>query len=55
MSHGSLNRVTIDPYKNSNGEEIEIKETAKDLGIMATNDLKFSEHIGIKSPSKKYI
>merc|ERR1712105_498554 len=43
MSHGSLNGVTIDPYKNSNGADIEIRETTKDLGIMATNDLKFSE------------
>ena len=46
MSHGTLNGVTIDPYKNSDGEEIEIKETVKDLGVMATNDLKFKEHIG---------
>ena len=46
MAHGTLKGVSIDPYKNSSGEEIEIKETAKDLGIMATNDLKFREHIG---------
>merc|ERR1712138_175311 len=41
MAHGLVNEVTIDPYKNSNGEEIEIKETAKNLGVMATNDLMF--------------
>merc|ERR1712074_422716 len=46
MSHGPLKGVTTDPYKNSNGEEIEIKKTAKDLGAMATTDLKFKEHIG---------
>jgi len=38
MAHGLVNEVTIDPYKNSNGEEIEIKETAKDLGVMASID-----------------
>merc|ERR1712105_420890 len=55
MAHGSLNEVTIDPHKNSNGEEIEIKETAKDLGVMATNDLMFKEHIGRITTSNKVI
>merc|ERR1712105_130900 len=41
MSHGPLN-----------GEEIEIKETVKDLVVMATNDLMFKEHIGRISSSK---
>jgi len=53
MAHGLVNEVTIDPYKNSNGEEIEIKETAKDLGVMATNDLMFKEHIGRITTSSK--
>ena len=30
----------------SSGEDIEIKETDKDLGVLATNDLMFREHIG---------
>merc|ERR1712105_418635 len=55
MAHGSLNEVTIDPYKNSNGKEIEIKETAKDLGVLATNDLMFKEHIGRITTSNKVI
>jgi len=46
MAHGTLKGVSIDSYKNSSGEEIEIKETAKDLDIMATNELRFKEHIG---------
>ena len=29
LAHGTLKGVSIDPYKNSSGEEIEIKETAK--------------------------
>merc|ERR1712090_112475 len=55
MAHGLVNEVTIDPYKNSNGEEIEIKETAKDLGVMASNDLMFKEHIGRITTSNKVI
>merc|ERR1711888_205015 len=55
MAHGSVNEVTINPYKNSNGEEIEIKETAKDLGVTATNNLMFREHIGRITTSSKVI
>merc|ERR1712121_189958 len=46
MAHGPLKGVTIEPYKTSSGEDIEIKETVKDLGVFATNDLMFKEHIG---------
>merc|ERR1712121_473946 len=46
MAHGPLKGVTIEPYKTSSGEDIEIKETVKDLGVLATNDLMFKEHIG---------
>merc|ERR1712030_51100 len=53
MSHGPLKGVTTDQYKNSNGEEIEINRTAKDLGVMATNDLKFKKHIGRITTSSK--
>merc|ERR1711867_59397 len=45
MAHGPLKGVTIEPYKTSSGEDIEIKETVKDLGVLATNDLMFKEHI----------
>ena len=38
--------MTIEPYKTSTGEDIEIKEIVKDLGVLATNDLMFREHIG---------
>ena len=38
MAHGSLKTVTLDPYKTQCGEDIQIKDTAKDLGILATND-----------------
>merc|ERR1712036_125232 len=38
--------VTVEPYKTSSGKDIEIKETVRDLGILATNDLLFKEHIG---------
>merc|ERR1712215_270397 len=45
MVHGPLDEVTIDPYKTSSGEDIEIKKTIKDLGLLATKDLMFREHI----------
>merc|ERR1712183_863055 len=37
------------------GEEIDIKDTAKDLGVTATNDLKFKEHIERITTSSKVI
>ena len=46
MAHGPLKEVTVEPYKTSSGKDIEIKETVKDLGVLATNDLMFKEHIG---------
>ena len=45
MAHGSSNNTSIDAYKTPSGEDIEIKSTAKDLGILANCDLKFKEHI----------
>ena len=45
IAHGPLKEVTIEPYKTSSGDDIEIEETVKYLGVMATNDLMFSEHI----------
>ena len=41
MAHENLKNVTRDPYKTPWGEEIQIKDTAKDLGVLETNDLKF--------------
>ena len=38
--------MTIEPYKTSTGEDIEIKEIVKDLGVLATNDLMFREPRG---------
>jgi len=45
MTHGERVGVSIEPYKTASGEEIEIKSTVKDLGILASNDLLFREHI----------
>ena len=38
--------MAIEPYETSSGEDIEIKKIVKDLGVLATNDLMFREHIG---------
>merc|ERR1712121_284057 len=43
---GPLEEVTVEPYKTSSGEDIEIKETVRDLGVLVTNELMFREHIG---------
>ena len=45
MAHGYIKDITLDPYKTPCEDEIQIKNTAKDLGVLATNDLKFREHI----------
>ena len=45
MAHGYSKDITLDPYKTPCEDEIQIKNTAKDLGVLATNDLKFREHI----------
>ena len=45
MAHGEVKGTSIEPYKTPMGEEIQIKETVRGLGIQATNDLKFKEHI----------
>ena len=41
MAHEPLKEVKIEPYKTSSGEDIEIKKTVKDLGVIATNDQMF--------------
>ena len=45
MHHGPLKEISVEAYKTPNGNEIQIKDTVKDLGILATNDLRFKEHI----------
>ena len=53
MAHGNIKNVTIDPYKTPCGEEIQIKDTVKDLGVLVTNDLKFKEHINNVTSSSR--
>ena len=48
MVYGTLKEVTIDPYKTSSGKEIQIKDTVKNLGILATNDLKFRIELALE-------
>ena len=43
--HGNIINVEVEPYKSPSGDPITIKDTVKDLGILATNDLKFIEHM----------
>ena len=45
MSHGEANNINIEPYKTQDGHEIRIGETVKDLGIIASSNLLFREHI----------
>jgi len=45
ITHGALKEITIDPYNTSTGREIQIRDIVKDLDILATNELKFREHI----------
>ena len=45
MTHGERVGVSIEPYKTASGEEIEIKNTVKDLGVLASKDMLFREHI----------
>ena len=45
MAHDEIENITLEPYRSPSGEEIQIKTTARDLGILATNDLLFREHI----------
>ena len=45
MAHGEVKGTSIKSYNTPTGEEIQIKETVRDLGIQTTNDLKIKEHI----------
>ena len=53
MAHGNLKNVTLVPYKTPCEEEIQIKDTVKDLGVLVTNDLKFKEHINNVTSSSR--
>ena len=35
----------IEPYKTASGEEIELKSIVKDLGVLASTDLLFRDHV----------
>ena len=37
--------MEVDAYKTPSGEEIEIKDKVKDLGVLTSADLRFREHI----------
>ena len=45
MAHGPLKNVSKESNKTPSIEDIKIKDKAKDLEILATNDLKYKEHI----------
>ena len=45
MVHGSTRDVVNEAYTTPNGEKINVKNTVKDLGVHASNDLMFKEHI----------
>ena len=45
MAHGNVDNITLEPYKSPSGDAIQIETTARDLGVLATNDLLFKEHI----------
>ena len=45
MAHGELKETPVEPYKTPMGEDIQIKETVKDLGVQVTSDLKFRDHM----------
>ena len=42
MSYVMIENITVDPYKNSNGDDIQVKDTVKDLGVFTTKPLKRS-------------
>ena len=55
MAHGSIKNVELKPYKSPTGEDIQTKDLAKDLGILANTDLKFKEHIENITTSSRII
>ena len=55
MAHGNIENVELSSYKSPSGDGIEIKSTAKDLGVMASNDLMFKEHMNNIITSSKIV
>ena len=55
MAHGNTESIELEPYKSPSGDEIQIKNTAKDLGVLATNDLLFKDHINKIVTSSKIV
>ena len=55
MAYGMIENITVDPYKNSNGDDIQVKDTVKDLGVFTTNDLLFKDHIAKIVNSSKVV
>ena len=45
MSHGNTDGVIAGTYKTKSGEEIHENKTVKDLGILTSKDVSFTEHI----------
>ena len=45
MSHGDTDGVVAGIYKTQTGEEIHENKTVKDLGILTSKDVSFTEHI----------
>ena len=33
MAFGRIENINVDPYKNPNGDVIQVKDTVKDLGV----------------------
>ena len=45
MRHGDTEGVVFGVYNTKSGEEIHENRTVKDLGILTSKDVSFSEHI----------
>ena len=45
IAHGSIENIEVESFKSPTGEEIEIRNTLKDLGVLSTNDLMFQDHM----------
>ena len=45
ITHGEVTGIPIEPYKNTDGEDIVSDCTIRDLGVICNNNLLFKEHI----------
>ena len=45
LGYGQSEDIEIEPYKNPDGEDIQIGNVVKDLGVMANSNITFKEHI----------